>query len=428
MFILKSAIIEGLWGDSKPIYINFDKEFNFLIGKNGCGKTTVINLIAAVLVCDYERLDKIPFSRIVLNMQSSATRKVPSIDVIKTRKSGIPYFDIVYQIKDSQTAKPIRLAFDELNDQNLVRHISARGMRDRVFGNISNGARESVAKIVKVSWLSVHRKSDDDQIRDDRRNMPAVDQKLSTLANDLVRYFSAMSKKYEDQTKDFQKKSFLSLITYERENQVLDFAKKIDVDSEKKGLSAVFELLQLEPKEYASKVQQSYEKFSSARDLFIKNEPMLLNQFFAIFNVIKAHSLVQYYEDLQGKGSEIFFPREEFLSVLNVLFEGRKIVSISPRNELRVRTKFGNEIKLEELSSGEKQLIIILGEALLQEGEPVVYIADEPELSLHVSWQEQLTGALVRLNPKAQIVFATHSPDIVGVHQDKVLDMEKLVA
>ncbi|MNQ81639.1 hypothetical protein D3C85_966700 [compost metagenome] len=83
---------------------------------------------------------------------------------------------------------------------------------------------------------------------------------------------------------------------------------------------------------------------------------------------------------------------------------------------------------LEELSSGEKQLLIILGEALLQQSEACVYIADEPELSLHVYWQEELTKAISQLNRNAQIIFATHSPDIVGGHADKIIDMENLLA
>uniref|UniRef100_UPI002630B3F1 AAA family ATPase n=1 Tax=Zoogloea sp. TaxID=49181 RepID=UPI002630B3F1 len=246
MYILKSASIDGLWGSNTPINFIFDEEFNFIIGKNGCGKTTVINLIAAALLCDYEKLEKIPFKKITITLQSRSSRKKPSIEVSKDRLSGIPFFDIVYLLKESQTAKPVRIAIGELADSALARHLALRSMRDRVINNLSNGARDALTKLVKVSWLSVHRKSDDDQSRDDRKNMPAVDQKLDSLANGLVKYFSAMSKKYEDQTKEFQKKSFLSLITYEGQDEVLDFVQNIDLNIEKKGLSAVFELLQLE--------------------------------------------------------------------------------------------------------------------------------------------------------------------------------------
>jgi predicted ATPase len=79
------------------------------------------------------------------------------------------------------------------------------------------------------------------------------------------------------------------------------------------------------------------------------------------------------------------------------------------------------------LSSGEKQLLILLSETLLQREQPAVFIADEPELSLHVLWQEKLVGSLRSLNPSAQIIAATHSPDIVGPLADHAIDMETLI-
>jgi predicted ATPase len=102
-------------------------------------------------------------------------------------------------------------------------------------------------------------------------------------------------------------------------------------------------------------------------------------------------------------------------------------LAINERNELKAEMEGEKSLGLTDLSSGEKQLIIILGEALLQQKAPWIYIADEPELSLHVSWQEKLTANLRQINPSAQIIFATHSPDIVGRFESKVFDMEKLL-
>jgi AAA15 family ATPase/GTPase len=59
---LTKASIYDLWGMPGIIDIPLDRKFNFIIGRNGTGKTTVINLIAAVLTADFERLDKIQFS------------------------------------------------------------------------------------------------------------------------------------------------------------------------------------------------------------------------------------------------------------------------------------------------------------------------------------------------------------------------------
>lgn len=119
----------------------------------------------------------------------------------------------------------------------------------------------------------------------------------------------------------------------------------------------------------------------------------------------------------------ILQPQSKFINVLDGLFR-KKSVNIDEKNELKFTSPDGRSIPLAGLSSGEKQLLIILGQALLQRGEQWVYIADEPELSLHVSWQSSLVHNIRLLNPKAQIIFATHSPDIVSTYSNHVFSME----
>jgi len=75
-----------------------------------------------------------------------------------------------------------------------------------------------------------------------------------------------------------------------------------------------------------------------------------------------------------------------------------------------------------------KQLLIILGEGLLQSAAPLIYIADEPELSVHVDWQEDLVDSIKSVHPMSQIIFATHSPDIVSHYGKSVINMEKYVS
>ena len=79
------------------------------------------------------------------------------------------------------------------------------------------------------------------------------------------------------------------------------------------------------------------------------------------------------------------------------------------------------------LSSGEKQLLIQFMEMILQEGRNLIFIADEPELSLHLAWQEKLLETLRNLNENAQLIVATHSPDIVAGFSSNVIDMKKVI-
>lgn len=419
--------ITNLWGYSNEIKFSLDRKFNFLIGENGTGKTTVINLIAAALTGDFERLDKTIFDSIKISLRTHGLHKKPSIEVRKTKKPDLPYFDISYVFKESQASEPITYDFDALEQERIYRGAPPRMLRERLANNRYVDVRQQLAAYVKVSWLSIHRSVDDPRmVNEEKRALPAIDQKLHNLNNQLVRYFSQLDGKYADHVVNFQKKTLLSVLTPEKTSSVLGLSTSLDIERERKSLASIFEVLGVEEKHYASKLQNHISRFEEA----IKGSPggaMSLDQFAALYHAWRSHALVQEYENLQKEKDKIFVSRDNFFVLLNDLFQGRKRASLSKKNEIEFKTFDGKPVLMEELSSGEKQLLIILGEALLQLELPYIYIADEPELSLHVKWQEALTMSIAKLNPHAQIIFATHSPDIVNGHTDKIISMGDLV-
>lgn len=121
-----------------------------------------------------------------------------------------------------------------------------------------------------------------------------------------------------------------------------------------------------------------------------------------------------------------YAPKTEFINVASDLLY-QKSIRVDRGNQTQIINANGLTIPIESLSSGEKQLLIFLSETLLQEGKPHIFLADEPELSLHVEWQEELVPSLLSLNPNAQVLFATHSPDIVGTFQNSIIEMERLI-
>jgi predicted ATPase len=70
-------------------------------------------------------------------------------------------------------------------------------------------------------------------------------------------------------------------------------------------------------------------------------------------------------------------------------------------------------LPLTKLSSGEKQMLIILLTVLLRSGVPCVLLMDEPETSLHIEWQQKLIELIRTLNPNAQLILTTHSPAVI---------------
>lgn len=423
MNILSSVRIEGLFGDSRPIDLAIDDKFNFFIGPNGTGKTTIINLLAATLLADFQKLDRATFSKIEIRLKEVGGRKRPSIVVEKKLKPGLPFYDIAYTIKLSST-ETLQYDLDAYEEEMHMRGMSHNLLRSRFASKRNMDIREQLKSMVTTIWLSVHRVSEIRKV-DDQKYASSVDQKLNDLNNELVRFFSKVSKQFAEHTAEFQKKSFLALIDNSGSGQLFKFVKKINLEEEKLALEKVFETLGVQPQHYAKLLKEHTRNLSKAA-MQTAEGPVTLDMLSSMYNAWRAHSLIQSYKVLQERKAEIFMLRDSFIKLLGVMFAPRKTVEITQKNELLFRSLDGSEVEPQNLSSGEKQLLIILGEALLQESAPVVYIADEPELSLHVKWQEQLTGAITFLNPAAQIIFATHSPDIVNVHTDKIINMEKV--
>ena len=107
----------------------------------------------------------------------------------------------------------------------------------------------------------------------------------------------------------------------------------------------------------------------------------------------------------------LYRPKNTFIKILNNLFKDTA-KSFDEKTFEFNRFGYGTPIIPQYLSSGEKQVLIILLTALLQNGKPFIMMMDEPEISLHIDWQRQLINNIREINPQCQILIATHSPNI----------------
>ncbi len=105
-------------------------------------------------------------------------------------------------------------------------------------------------------------------------------------------------------------------------------------------------------------------------------------------------------------------PKTKFQDLVDELFgeTGKKIIRKS--NEILFEQD-GDTLYPYQLSSGEKQMLVILLTVLVQDNRRGVLFMDEPEVSLHVEWQQRLIALIRELNPNVQIVLTTHSPAMI---------------
>ena len=123
------------------------------------------------------------------------------------------------------------------------------------------------------------------------------------------------------------------------------------------------------------------------------------------------------------KAAEVSYPKRRFQDLADELFAetGKKI--IRGKNEI-VFEQDGVELLPYRLSSGEKQMLVILLTVLVQDKCPCVLLMDEPEISLHIEWQQRIISIIREMNPYAQIILTTHSPAmIMGGWMDAVTEV-----
>jgi len=117
-------------------------------------------------------------------------------------------------------------------------------------------------------------------------------------------------------------------------------------------------------------------------------------------------------DDVTQKAAAISRPKKIFQDMVDKLFVETGKTLIRDSNEIRF-TQMGETLTPYQLSSGEKQILAILLTVLVEDNHHYVLFMDEPEVSLHVEWQQKLIDLIVELNPNVQIILTTHSPAVI---------------
>lgn len=112
------------------------------------------------------------------------------------------------------------------------------------------------------------------------------------------------------------------------------------------------------------------------------------------------------------RAAELSKPKRLFQELIDQLFSytDKRIDRLS--NEIAF-VQDGERLMPYQLSSGEKQMLVILLTALVRNGQHCVLFMDEPEASLHIDWQQKLIGMIRQLNPQVQLILTTHSPAVI---------------
>lgn len=175
---------------------------------------------------------------------------------------------------------------------------------------------------------------------------------------------------------------------------------KTELDSLLHSLITKFKLYQLKLKDSVEKIQKEFDE--DFKKLAESNSNSSLQE-------IKNKLLKK-----EEKIKEIYFQKDFFRKKLDELFSSNdKKIALDENNSIIFEIRENEHLTPFQLSSGEKQMLIIMLTVILLENKRTIVVMDEPEISLHVEWQKVFINTLLELNNNIQLIIATHSPSIV---------------
>ena len=130
-------------------------------------------------------------------------------------------------------------------------------------------------------------------------------------------------------------------------------------------------------------------------------------------------------EEYVGRYYELSESAIIYVDIVNDLLIN-KSVYINESNILSVRMDNGAALPLDRLSSGEKQILVLFYLLLFEARHGSLAIIDEPEISLHVAWQQRLGKTfsdIARLRG-LHVIIATHSPQVIHDNWDLSVELK----
>ncbi len=125
-----------------------------------------------------------------------------------------------------------------------------------------------------------------------------------------------------------------------------------------------------------------------------------------------------YVADMEEKLA-VFEQISQQLRILTDIINSRfqhKTLKVHKWHGFQIEALDGLPIPLQSLSSGEQHELVLFYQLLFEAQPNSLIMIDEPEISLHVNWQEKFIDDIKRVSDlgKFDVLIATHSPDIIG--------------
>ncbi len=429
--------------------ILFNQDVNFIAGLNGAGKTTALNMMVSMLKPSVEELAELSFSEATLtltvseNLSFDITAK-QSGDTLELSVSTLPNEVIIAVLQEFRGSRerasakkfrnhkvftfikslppPMFLSLDRRfiraaspSDFASISHIWGEEKQKSL--DVDSGMNEALELISRKSSKVKDSQALEDKKLRDRIILDSFHIAHEHSGNSLPKSTTPRDLKLKQKT---IKAALLALEFKSDEFEQMYDSFFDNLISLSKSVYEVFD----KPKIDAAKLSStSKRKSNNSIPAPVKGEPLslestkILGKWFSnshqMDRIDRLLKMIEEYEQAKTVISSDLAKLEHLINLF--LKETSKHIEITSRGEVSISIS-GSERPLTILSSGERQILIMLTHLCLNDLLPQsgIFIVDEPELSLHISWQDMFLEAVQAAGPDLQIILATHSPAIIG--------------
>lgn len=414
--------------------ISFSNIENLLIitGPNGFGKTMILNIIFSLFNRKFIFFHKLVFERITICLDNNT-----SIVISKNVENDKPNVKFTFAQNDkiieifdysskleSDIERTIQryLPVARIDVDKWIDHRSGRNLTiDDLINEYADQLPDEVSKnLLKIKSKKINTILDSIKVHLIREQR-------------LFRKVQTTERNYREEKEQTIMIETIQTYANELKKLITHYSQKSFIISQELDSSYPNRLISETGRVSEEEYNVHFNKLKEKQDKLKRNNLYESKQEDIGYSEADSKALLVYLNDLErklGVFDDLLEKLELFTNILNERRFTYKTIQIDREKGFYFKTITGKELELTQLSSGEQHEVVLLYELIFNAKQNTLVLIDEPEISLHISWQKEFLNDLLRIIKiqNIQVVIATHSPSIINDRWDLVYNLEKVDA